>query len=97
MAWFRVVLFVVCIACGGLYISRAVGLLDKPGPDIVPPRQPVPTLQGIFLYIAVLGAVILFPDVANHPATWPLLLGGGAMVLLNFVDEILAIREANRQ
>jgi UDP-N-acetylmuramyl pentapeptide phosphotransferase/UDP-N-acetylglucosamine-1-phosphate transferase len=57
----------------------------------------VPTLQGIFLYIAVVAAIAQFPTVANHPATRPLLVGGGVMVVFNFVDELLQIRESKRQ
>lgn len=42
-----VVGIVLVVAIVSLILSRRRGLLDRPGPDIIPARKPVATMQGI--------------------------------------------------
>ena len=89
-------IIVLCAALG-LILSKKIGLLDKPGPDIVPSRKPVPTLQGLWLYIAVLVSLfIAFPDVVVHPYVFWWLIVGWCFVVFTFVDELLSIRQAEK-
>ena len=65
---------VVIVAICGLWLARYINLLDRPGRDVAA-RKSVPTLQGIFLYIAIVLAVRLFsPEFIAHPSVWPLLI-----------------------
>lgn len=51
------------IIFAGLYISKRLWILDRPGPDIKPARKGVPTMQGAVAYIAILTALtILIPQ-----------------------------------
>jgi UDP-GlcNAc:undecaprenyl-phosphate GlcNAc-1-phosphate transferase len=47
------------LALGGVHLTQALGILDKPGPD-VPKRPRVPTLQGVFLLLNVSILLLLF-------------------------------------
>jgi UDP-N-acetylmuramyl pentapeptide phosphotransferase/UDP-N-acetylglucosamine-1-phosphate transferase len=53
-------LLVVLIAGLGLFLFKKWKILDKPGNDLKNTRKPVPTLQGIFVYIAVLVILAVF-------------------------------------
>lgn len=45
MEWLWIGLLVVVLAICGLWLFSRLGILDKPGADIVPTRKPVPTMQ----------------------------------------------------
>ena len=45
MEWLWIGLLVVILAIVGLWLFARLGILDRPGADIVPARKPVPTMQ----------------------------------------------------
>lgn len=85
-------ILVVIVAICGLWLARYINLLDRPGRDVAA-RKSVPTLQGIFLYIAIVLAVRLFsPEFIAHPSVWPLLIWSWLLMLISAVDEGLSLR-----
>lgn len=76
------------IAALGLLLFRKYSILDKPGPDIIPKRKPVPTMQGIFVFIAiVVWFGVWFPEyMANSIVQW-LLVGCAILLAIAAWDE----------
>jgi UDP-N-acetylmuramyl pentapeptide phosphotransferase/UDP-N-acetylglucosamine-1-phosphate transferase len=53
----------VAFARIGLKLFRWLKILDKPGNDLKNTRKPVPTIQGIFVYIGFFVSIaLLFPQ-----------------------------------
>lgn len=59
MIWILVVLFAVFWSFLGLYLFKKLKILDKPWPD-VPPRERVPNIQGLVLFLWVFLTFLLF-------------------------------------
>lgn len=58
-----IIIIALLVVIGWVFLFMKFNILDKPWPDIIPPRKPVPTLQWIFLYMWVLFSILLvFPD-----------------------------------
>jgi len=83
MVWIYIVLLIVVLAWLWLRWFTRLGILDRPWADIVPTRKPVPTMQGLVLYIIFLAVVSIF-----FPQWWwfPLFQG-----LLSWITIILAV------
>lgn len=63
MLYILMTLVVVIIAIWGLKLFQKLKILDKPWSDLKNSRAPVPTLQGVFVFVAVMVAVgIFFPE-----------------------------------
>ncbi len=63
MQYILVPLIAVVFARIGLKLFRWLKVLDKPGNDLKNTRKPVPTIQGIFVYVGFFVSVaILFPE-----------------------------------
>lgn len=81
------------IASLWLLLFRKQGILDKPGPDITPKRNPVPTMQGIFVFIAILvWLAVWFPDYMYNPIVQWLLTGCAILLAIATRDERRYIR-----
>lgn len=52
-------IFCFMVAIFGIELFTKRKVLDKPGPD-VPARSSVPHMQGIFLILAFIGAMVVF-------------------------------------
>ena len=91
------VLVTVIILSWGWYLTRKIGLLDKPGPD-VPVRSPVPTLLWVWAIVALVVLMMMnygYHHIIGHHYVGWLLLGSVLIWLLAFVDEMLEIRSRN--
>jgi UDP-N-acetylmuramyl pentapeptide phosphotransferase/UDP-N-acetylglucosamine-1-phosphate transferase len=63
MNYILVPVIAVAFARIGLKLFRRLKVLDKPGNDLKNTRKPVPTIQGIFVYVGFFVSVaILFPQ-----------------------------------
>jgi len=51
MNYLFVAIIAVVVAFVGLKLFRWLKILDKPGNDLKNTRKPVPTMQGIFVYL----------------------------------------------
>ena len=51
MNYILVPVIAVAVAFIGLKLFRWLNILDKPGNDLKNTRKPVPTIQGIFVYL----------------------------------------------
>lgn len=81
MSFVLPILTTIAIALLGLVSFRRRGVLDKPGPDIIPKRKPVPTMQWIFVFCAiVVWFAIGFPDYLHNAIVQWLL--AGCLILL---------------
>jgi Fuc2NAc and GlcNAc transferase len=78
-------IFIVMI---GLISFRYLWILDKPWPDIIPKRLPVPTIQGIFLVIGrIIGISLFYGHFRRYPefqalAGWWILIA-----LISLIDQ----------
>lgn len=82
---------VIAIACAwiGLTLFRWLKVLDKPGNDLKNTRKPVPTIQGIFVYLWVIVAVlILFPQYIHSSLFWGLICWSFPIVFLELLEEL---------
>lgn len=71
MNYFLVPIIAVVVAFAGLKLFRWWNVLDKPGNDLKNTRKPVPTIQGIFVYIGFfLIIAILFPQYLHNHLFW---------------------------
>ena len=69
------IIIATIVAVLGLRIFQKWNITDKPGRDVAT-RKSVPTIQGIFLYIAVVVMLILlFPHIVYKSQVWPLIAG----------------------
>jgi UDP-N-acetylmuramyl pentapeptide phosphotransferase/UDP-N-acetylglucosamine-1-phosphate transferase len=53
-------LVIIGIARVGLKLFKKWKILDRPGNDLKNTRKPVPTLQGIFVYVITLVVLAIF-------------------------------------
>ena len=63
------------VATAGLFLFRKLKVLDRPGSDLKNTRKPVPTLQGIFVILAlVVGIGAVYPAYFSDPLFLGLLI-----------------------
>ncbi|MBU0627177.1 hypothetical protein KKG31_02985 [Patescibacteria group bacterium] len=57
----------IIVAIIGIILFRKFKILDKPGTDLKNTRKPVPTIQGIFVYLGFFAIIaILFPEYLHN-------------------------------
>ncbi len=79
----------VAIAFIGLKLFRWLKILDKPGNDLKNTRKPVPTIQGVFVYLGFFITVaILFPHYLHNNLFWGLLFGSLPIVIFELLEEL---------
>ncbi|NCO98053.1 hypothetical protein GW864_02655 [bacterium] len=67
MNYFLTPIIAIVIAIIGLVLFKKLKVLDKPGNDLKNTRKPVPTIQGIFVYIGFFAIIaILFPQYLHN-------------------------------
>jgi UDP-N-acetylmuramyl pentapeptide phosphotransferase/UDP-N-acetylglucosamine-1-phosphate transferase len=89
MQYLLMVIVVSLLAWFGLWLFKKVNILDKPGADLKNTRKPVPTLQGIFVYVICLVVVAIFhPDFFSSPLIQGFLVGGTLIVLVEVFAEL---------
>lgn len=82
-------LIVLGVALFGLFFFRKINLLDKPGSDLKNTRKPVPTLQGIFVFLALIAGVgLLFPEYFSNSLFLGLLIPGILIGVVEMIEEL---------
>ncbi len=86
MIFFLITLFVVVWSILWLYIFKKLKILDRPWPD-VPPRDRVPNIQGLVLYVGIfLTFLIFFKDYLTTNPVKALFIWGGLLVVVYLLD-----------
>ena len=86
----------VAVAFAGLKISRWLKILDKPGNDLKNTRKPVPTIQGIFVYVwFFLIVALLFPHYLHNNLFWGLFFGSLPIIIFELFEELNYIGKIN--
>lgn len=89
MQYFILFLITVLIAGGGLLIFKKYKLLDKPGSDLKNTRKPVPTLQGIFVFVIfIVGVALIFPEYFSHSLFLGLLVPSLLIGAVETIEEL---------
>ena len=79
----------VAVAFWGLKLFRWLKILDRPGNDLKNTRKPVPTIQGVFVYLWFFLAVgLLFPQYLHNNLFWGLLIGSLPIVVFELFEEL---------
>ncbi len=60
MTYFLIIVFGCLIAFLWVFFFNKFKILDKPWPDIIPKRNPVPNIQGVFLFFWVISSILIF-------------------------------------
>ncbi|MDR2416435.1 MAG: hypothetical protein LBD75_07780 [Candidatus Peribacteria bacterium] len=82
-------LVIVCIAWLGLNCFKRWKILDRPGNDLKNTRKPVPTLQGIFVYVITLIILALFHwELFSSPLIQGFLVGGSLIMVVELFAEL---------
>lgn len=77
------------IAFIGLKLFRWLKVLDKPGNDLKNTRKPVPTIQGVFVYLWFFAIVaILFPQYLHSNLFWGLFFWSLPIVIFELLEEL---------
>ncbi|MFA5747899.1 MAG: hypothetical protein WC872_02175 [Candidatus Absconditabacterales bacterium] len=77
------------IAFLGIKIFAKLNILDRPGKDLKNTRKPVPTIQGVFVYIGfIVISLILFPSFGHNNIFIGLAIGSLPIVLVQLLDEL---------
>jgi len=72
-----------------LFLFKKLHILDKPGNDLKNTRKPVPTIQGIFVYIGFFAIIaILFPQYLHNNLFLGLLCGSLPIVIVELIEEL---------
>lgn len=80
---------VALLAALWLWGFKKLKILDKPGADLKGTRKPVPTLQGIFVYLICFVVLAIFhPDFFSSPLIQGFLVGGTLIVLVELFAEL---------
>jgi len=96
MNYLLVPVIAVLIAFWGLKLFRWLKILDKPGNDLKNTRKPVPTIQGIFVYVGFFITIaILFPQYLHNNLFWGLLIGSLPIVIFELFEELHYIGKIN--
>jgi len=89
MNYILVPIIAIAFARIGLKLFRWRKVLDKPGNDLKNTRKPVPTMQGIFVYIGFFVSVaVLFPQYLHNNLFWGLILGSLPIVIFELFEEL---------
>ncbi len=89
MDYLFIPLIAIAIAFGGLKLFARLKILDKPGNDIKNTRKPVPTIQGIFVYLGFFVAVALvYPAYLHNNLFLGLLIGTLPIILFELLEEL---------
>lgn len=89
MNYLLVPIIAVIVAFLGLKLFRWWKILDKPGNDLKNTRKPVPTIQGIFVYLWFFIIVaLLFPGYLHNNLFWGLFFGSLPIVVFEFFEEL---------
>jgi len=96
MNYILVPIIAVAVAFWGLKLFRLLKILDKPGNDLKNTRKPVPTIQGVFVYLGFFLAVgLLFPQYLHNNLFWGLLFGSLPIVIFELFEELRYIGKIN--
>lgn len=89
MNYLLVPVIAAAIAFIGLKLFRWLKVLDKPGNDLKNTRKPVPTIQGVFVYLWFFAIVaILFPQYLQSNLFWWLIIGSLPIVIFELFEEL---------
>ena len=89
MQYILVPVIAVAFARIGLKLFRWLKVLDKPGNDLKNTRKPVPTIQGIFVYIGFFVSIaILFPQYLHSNLFWWLIFWSLPIVIFELFEEL---------
>lgn len=89
MLYVLIALVVWVIGLWGLKLFQKFQILDKPGSDLKNTRAPVPTLQGVFVFLAVMLVVgIFFPEWRSSRLFLWLLIPSVLIGLVELVEEL---------
>lgn len=92
LMFFAIVWVALLIVSLGLWSFQKAGLLDRPGPDIIPKRNPVPTAQGIFLTGGFfLTIALFFPDYFFDQHFLWFVLGGVIILAISLLDTFFSV------
>lgn len=83
------VLIAAAVAIIWLRSFRKLRILDKPGSDLKNTRKPVPTMQGIFVYIGFFVIIaICFPSIFHNNIFRWLAIGSLPIILFEIIEEL---------
>ncbi len=86
------------IAWLGLFVFRKLGVMDKPGADLVWTRKAVPTMQGIRVYFSFFVIIaICFPVIFRSHIFWWLFVGTLPIIVFEFIEELRYIGKIKRK
>lgn len=89
MNYFLVPIIAVAVARSGLKLFRWLKILDKPGNDLKNTREPVPTIQWVFVYLGFFVIIaILFPQYLHNNLFWGLFIGSLPIVIFELFEEL---------
>lgn len=89
MQYFFFSIIVLIIAVAGLSLFKKYKVLDKPGSDLKNTRKPVPTLQGIFVILGLIGGVVcIYPEYFFNPLFLGLLIPGILIWIVEMFEEL---------
>lgn len=89
MQYLLILIVVSIVAWFGLRLFKKLNIMDKPGADLKGTRKPVPTLQGIFVYLITLIILAIFhPEFFSSPLIQGFLVGGTLIVLVELFAEL---------
>lgn len=89
MNYILVPVIAIAVAFVGLKLFRWLKILDKPGNDLKNTRKPVPTIQGIFVYLGFFLIIgLLFPQYLHNNLFWWLLFGSLPIVIFELFEEL---------
>ncbi len=92
MEYLFIAFFSILIWFLWLYIFNKFSILDKPWPDIIPPRNPVPNIQWIFLFLWVILSVFLFfPEYFFQQEVLALFIAGFFIVIISLLDAFKSV------
>lgn len=89
MQYFFFSLLACIVAFWGLSLFKKLRVLDKPGSDLKNTRKPVPTLQGIFVMLAlIVGVGVIYPEYFSHSLFLGLLIPWIVIGAVELVEEL---------
>lgn len=87
LTYFLIFTFALFIWFFWIFIFKKLSILDKPWPDIIPARNPVPNIQWIFLFIWILSSVfIFFPNYFFQKEILILFISWSLLVIISLID-----------
>ncbi len=96
MNYILVPVIAIAFARIGLKLFRRLKVLDKPGNDLKNTREPVPTIQGIFVYVGFFVSIaILFPQYLSSNLFRGLIFGSLPIVIFELLEELNYIGRIN--